>query len=95
MKKLVISMVWKKEVALNEFLEDYCDRMLGDSETLTRYELLENNKGVKLYYRKRGRDKSMVFSWDDILDDTFDSHDFYDIYDSFDSREWKSEIKND
>lgn len=94
MKKLVISMVCKKEVALNEFLEDYCDRMLGDGETLTRYELLENNKGVKFYYRKRGRDKSMAFSWEDILDDTFDSHDFYDIYDTFDGLEWKSEIKN-
>lgn len=94
MKKLVISMVWKKEVSLNEFLEDYFDRMLGDGETLTRYDLLENNRGVKVYYRKKGRDESMVFSWNDILDDTFDSHDFYDIYDSFDSQEWKSEIKN-
>lgn len=94
MKKLVISMVCKKEVSLNEFLEDYFDRMLGYGETLTRYDLLENNRGVKVYYRKKGRDKSMVFSWEDILDDTFDSHDFYDIYDSFDSREWKGEIKN-
>lgn len=94
MKKLVISMVCKKEVALNEFLEDYFDRVLGDGETLTRYDLLENNKGVKVYYRKKGRDKSMVFSWDDIVGDSFDSYDFYDIDDAFDSREWKREIKN-